>query len=82
MYTQDLLLTAGFDADAYAFDRSSSQLMLTLSGHRSSLVGILTVSLDGASRWCALDTCLCVRVDVHASVHVRLCVSQNGECFT
>ncbi|KDO23734.1 hypothetical protein SPRG_10512 [Saprolegnia parasitica CBS 223.65] len=36
----DLLVTAGFEFDAYGWDISSKQRIMTLSGHRASLVGV------------------------------------------
>ncbi|RHZ14333.1 hypothetical protein DYB26_002000 [Aphanomyces astaci] len=36
----DMLLTAGFDFDAFGWDVSSKQVVMTLSGHRAPLVGI------------------------------------------
>ncbi|OQR95314.1 hypothetical protein ACHHYP_00118 [Achlya hypogyna] len=36
----DLLLTAGFEFDAFGWDISSKQRIMTLSGHRASLVGV------------------------------------------
>ncbi|OQR95889.1 hypothetical protein THRCLA_07491 [Thraustotheca clavata] len=36
----DLLLTAGFEFDAFGWDISSKQRVMTLSGHKASLVGV------------------------------------------
>lgn len=36
----DLLLSAGFEFEAYAWDLASRQVVLTLTGHRAHLVGI------------------------------------------
>ncbi|ETW09383.1 hypothetical protein, variant [Aphanomyces invadans] len=38
--TNDMLLTAGFEFDAYGWDVSSKQIVMTLAGHRAPLVGI------------------------------------------
>ncbi|KAF0724918.1 hypothetical protein Ae201684_016479 [Aphanomyces euteiches] len=36
----DMLLTAGFEFDAFGWDISSKQIVMTLSGHRAPLIGI------------------------------------------